>query len=78
MLRGTTGRHYIGCTDDFPARLAQHQRGHTHTTARLGLPLEVAAVRVFATRTEALQVERKLKRWHNPAKARCFLDTNSS
>jgi len=76
LLRGVTGRHYLGCTDDFPARLAQHRRGHTHTTARLGLPLEVVATREFPTRTEALATERRLKSWRNPAKARAYLENS--
>jgi predicted GIY-YIG superfamily endonuclease len=53
LLRGTTGRHYLGSTGDLEARLAQHQRGHTHTTKRLGRPLTLVAARSFATREEA-------------------------
>ncbi len=74
LIRGTTGRCYIGCTDDLAARLAQHQRGHTHTTIRLGLPVELIAARNFPTRAEALRAERLLKSWKNPAKAQCFLE----
>jgi putative endonuclease len=73
LLKGASGRHYLGCTDNFPARLEQHQRGHTHTTARLGYPLEVIATRAFPTREEALSIERRLKSWHSPEKAREFL-----
>ncbi|MGE5214952.1 MAG: GIY-YIG nuclease family protein [Nitrospirota bacterium] len=28
-------RHYVGSTVDLDARIAQHERGHTHTTKRL-------------------------------------------
>jgi predicted GIY-YIG superfamily endonuclease len=36
ILQGATGRHYIGATVDLDARFAQHLRGHTVTTKRLG------------------------------------------
>ena len=73
LLRGTSGRFYIGCTDNLAARLAQHQRGHNHTTLRLGLPVELVGSREFPTRAEALLIERRLKSWKNPEKARLFL-----
>ncbi|MDQ3414492.1 MAG: GIY-YIG nuclease family protein, partial [Verrucomicrobiota bacterium] len=36
ILKGSTGRHYIGSTVDLEQRLEQHRRGHTYTTRRLG------------------------------------------
>lgn len=73
ILRGASGRHYIGQTNDLVVRLAQHRAGHTHTTRRLGGQLEVVASRVYATRSEAMRVERLLKSWKNPTKAIAFL-----
>ena len=35
ILRGSTGRHYIGSNTDIERRLSEHQRDHTHTTQRL-------------------------------------------
>jgi len=35
ILRGSSGRHYIGSAVDLDARFAQHLRGHTATTKRL-------------------------------------------
>src|SRR5215212_6474863 len=43
ILSGTTGRHYIGSTVDLEARFAQHLRGHTATTKRLGGHLTILA-----------------------------------
>ena len=63
-------------TSDLPRRFAQHRRGHTHTTRRLGGELELLASRAYATRSEAAAVERKLKAWKNPLKARAFLDSD--
>jgi predicted GIY-YIG superfamily endonuclease len=41
ILRGSTGRHYIGSTVDLDARFEQHLRGHTATTKRLGAQIEI-------------------------------------
>ncbi|HWA27022.1 MAG TPA: GIY-YIG nuclease family protein [Lacunisphaera sp.] len=73
ILRGASGRHYIGQTSDLPARLAQHLGGHTHTTRRLGGNVQLLASRAFATRAEAANAERMLKSWKNPAKALAWL-----
>src|SRR5947199_7253208 len=36
ILRGSSGRHYIGSAVDLDARFRQHLRGHTATTKRPG------------------------------------------
>ena len=53
MLRGSSGRYYIGSTTDMQRRLEQHRRGHTHSTRRLGHTLELAATLEVSTLTEA-------------------------
>ena len=68
ILRGSTGRHYIGSTLNVDDRMAQHRRGHTHTTERLG-ELQVVARREYPTLEEARKIERLLKRKKNPALA---------
>ncbi|MDP2136633.1 MAG: GIY-YIG nuclease family protein [Candidatus Didemnitutus sp.] len=73
ILRGNSGRHYIGQTNDLAARMTQHRNGQTHTTKRLGDQLELLASRGYATRAEALAVERRLKAWGKPALAIEFL-----
>jgi putative endonuclease len=75
ILRGKSGRHYIGVTNDFAVRFLQHQNGHTHTTRRLGGELQLVVKRDYATRPDALDVERRLKSWKNPTKAIVFLST---
>jgi predicted GIY-YIG superfamily endonuclease len=69
ILRGSSGRHYIGSPVDLQARFAQHQRGHTHSTKRLGEQLEIVASKEFSTLKEARQVERLLKQKKNPSVA---------
>jgi predicted GIY-YIG superfamily endonuclease len=66
ILRGSSGRYYIGSAVDLQARFAQHQRGHTYTTKRLGEQLEIVASKEFSTLEEARQIEKILKRKKNP------------
>ncbi len=66
ILRGSTGRHYIGSTTDLERRLSEHQRGHTHTTQRLGDELQLIASLDFARLEDARAFERELKRKKNP------------
>ena len=64
ILRGSTGRYYIGSTEDLSRRLAEHRRGSNHTTHRFG-DLEVVATRVVANAAEARRIEFALKRKKN-------------
>jgi predicted GIY-YIG superfamily endonuclease len=66
MLRGNSGRHYIGSTTDLERRIEQHRNGHTHSTKRLGVELKVAASLEVATLEEARAMEREMKRKKNP------------
>jgi predicted GIY-YIG superfamily endonuclease len=66
ILRGSSGRHYIGSAIDLDARFAQHLRGHTATTKRLGGKLEIVAKKEVATLGEARKMERDLKQKKNP------------
>jgi predicted GIY-YIG superfamily endonuclease len=61
ILQGATGRHYIGSTVDLDARFAQHLRGHTATTRRLGGELRIVAKKEMETLQQARKVERFLK-----------------
>jgi predicted GIY-YIG superfamily endonuclease len=73
ILRGSSGRHYIGSTVDLDARFAQHLRGHTATTKRLGAQLEIIAKKRVNTLTEARKLERLLKQKKNPSVAIYYL-----
>jgi predicted GIY-YIG superfamily endonuclease len=66
ILRGTNGRHYIGSAMDLQTRFAQHCRGRTATTKRLGGNLKIVACREVETMGEARVLERLLKRKKNP------------
>ena len=66
ILRGSSGRHYIGSAVDLDARFAQHLRGHTATTKRLGNKLVIVAKKKVAFLGEARKLERVLKQKKNP------------
>ena len=66
ILRGPSGRHYIGSAIDLETRYAQHLRGHTATTKCLGEKLEIIAQKEVPTLLEARRIESALKRKKNP------------
>jgi predicted GIY-YIG superfamily endonuclease len=74
ILRGSTGRHYIGSCIDLEARFVQHLRGHTATTKRLGEKLEIVAKKEVPGLEEARRIERALKRKKNPTLAIYLLE----
>ena len=69
VLRGSSGRHYIGSTIELARRLDQHWSGQTHTTKRLGADLEVVGTLELSTIEEARALEREMKQKKNPSLA---------
>jgi predicted GIY-YIG superfamily endonuclease len=65
-IRGSSGRYYIGSTENLERRLAEHRRGGNHTTYRLGADLEVMISRVVSNATEGRKIEFALKRKKSP------------
>jgi putative endonuclease len=74
MLRGASGRHYIGSTTDLNRRLEQHRQGHTYSTRRLGQALELVVALDVNTLAEARALEREMKRKKNPRLALFLLE----
>ena len=73
LLRGQTGRFYIGSTNDLRRRLEQHNSGQVYSTKRLGLPMELVAKGNFRTLAEARSAEIRFKKWKNPHTVLDFL-----
>ena len=73
ILRGDSGRHYIGSTTNLERRLKEHRHGQTHSTKRLGDNLEIVAAVELATLDEARALEREMKRKKNPRLAMAML-----
>ena len=55
------GRYYTGHTDDLDERLKQHNNGETRST-KSGIPWERVFERECASRAEAMQLEKKIKK----------------
>jgi putative endonuclease len=60
----TSGRYYIGQTDDLPRRLNDHNGNRKRFTTGKG-PWCLIGYRPFRTRSEAVLEERRLKRAKN-------------
>jgi putative endonuclease len=56
----SSGKHYIGQTDDIKRRLLEHQQGLARYTRGRG-PWDLVLVEEYSTRTEAMQREHFLK-----------------
>jgi len=74
MLRGSSGRYYIGATMELNRRLEQNRQGHTYSTRRLGGYLELVASLELDPLPEARALEREMKRKKNPQLALLLLE----
>ena len=69
MLRCSDGSFYVGHTDNLSSRIAAHERGAVascYTFTRR--PVAVVFAQDFATREEALAMERRVKGWSRAKK----------
>ena len=74
VLRGSSGRHYIGSTTDLERRLQQHRNGYGYSTHRLGDALELIASLELSSQPAARDLERQMKRKKNPTLALFLLE----
>jgi putative endonuclease len=58
----TSGKFYVGSTDDLDRRFSEHARGHTPSTRGRG-PWKLVHKEEFATLLEARRRELESKRW---------------
>ena len=65
----TTGRYYIGSTENVESRLARHNQGRSKYT-RAQRPWILVYTQLFETRTEALKREKEIKE----RKSRKYID----
>ncbi|MGH8162297.1 MAG: GIY-YIG nuclease family protein [Gammaproteobacteria bacterium] len=63
ILECSDGTLYIGHTDDLDRRLSQHDLGKFSAYTASRKPLKLLHVEEFASREEALGMERRLKGW---------------
>ena len=62
LLRCGDGSLYCGWSTDPERRLRQHQAGRASRYTRRRLPVELVYTRKFATRSEAMREEVRIKR----------------
>ena len=71
----STGQLYKGQTNNFDRRLMQHLQGQVKSTKNRG-PWTVYKTIHVASRSEAMQLELKLKKMKNPDRVKAFLENN--
>ncbi len=63
ILKCRDGSYYIGHTDNIEKRMSEHNQGIGNSYTSNLLPVEVVYIEQFASRVDALEAERKLKKW---------------
>jgi len=77
LLRCADGTLYCGWSTDPERRLRQHQAGTASRYTRTRRPVELVYRREFATRSEAMREEARIKRLP-PAEKRRLSDTTAN
>jgi putative endonuclease len=72
----STGRYYVGSTDDLEQRLHFHYTGQSHYTARRG-PWKLVHSEEFPSRSDAVRREREIKRWKSAVAIRNLLESHT-
>jgi predicted GIY-YIG superfamily endonuclease len=68
ILRCADGSFYTGHTDNLDARIGQHLTGGYCDYTPRRLPIELAWAQDFSSRIEALEAERRVKKWSRAKK----------
>jgi len=71
----TTGKLYIGQTNNLQDRMKRHNAGVNISTRNRG-PWELLFATGFETRAEAMTLERRLKNFKNPGKVKEWISRN--
>lgn len=72
IIKNPTGKHYIGETENLERRLHEHNKDNGHFTGYNG-PWELVISSTCQSKSEAVQLERKLKNFKNPIYAVKYL-----
>ncbi len=73
----TIDKIYIGQTKDVENRLYKHNTNQNKWTKNKG-PWIMLGFVSFSTRTEAIKLENKLKKWRNPQRVKEWIGENAS
>lgn len=63
ILKCNDASYYIGHTDCLEQRIEEHKAGQGGSYTSKRLPLELVFSQEFATRDEAFNMERQIKKW---------------
>jgi putative endonuclease len=77
----STGRFYIGHTNNLDRRLAEHNdpaSKNSLTTKRFAGPWQLEYTEQFETRSEAMAREKQIKSWKSRAAIRDLIDKSQS
>ena len=70
----SSGRFYLGSTDDLDRRLSEHLRGHTPSTRGRG-PWNLVYKETFETLLQARPRELEIKRWKSSRMIRALVSS---
>ena len=63
ILKCNDGTYYTGHTDNLEKRLAEHNNNTYECYTSTRLPIKLVFVQEFASRSEAIDAERRIKKW---------------
>lgn len=68
ILKCSDGSYYIGHTSNLEQRIAEHNAGGYSIYTATRRPFSVVFIQTFATRDQAINMERRIKGWSRPKK----------
>ena len=68
ILKCNDDSYYTGHTDDLETRLARHREGKNAGYTATRLPVDLVFTEQFFSRTEALEMEQRIKGWSRKKK----------
>ncbi len=77
LLSESSGKLYIGQTNDLDDRIRRHNLNLNKATKNRG-PWKLLYSQAFDSRSEAIQLERKLKAFKNPNKVLDWIERNQN
>ncbi|MGZ8364466.1 MAG: GIY-YIG nuclease family protein [Caulobacteraceae bacterium] len=68
ILKCSDGSYYTGCTTNWDQRWAQHTGGNYDGYTAVRRPLQLVWIEEFQEVNQAIDSERRIKRWSRPKK----------
>ena len=68
ILKCNDGSYYTGHTDEIEKRITEHILGSTLSYTSTRLPIELVFIQDFNSRAEAIDMERRIKKWFRKKK----------